>query len=80
MRSGSQPCAKGRITSQFATVMIDEAQGISRLSKEDLEMIERIAERHSRNVIDRVYRSHERIEARIEARLDELKEKLVEED
>jgi hypothetical protein len=61
--------------------MNNEAQGISRLSKEDLEMIERIAKKHSIYVLDHMYRSHERIESWIETRFDELVEKLaIEED
>jgi hypothetical protein len=87
MRSGSQPCAKGRITSQFETVMTDEAQGISRLSKEDLEMIERIASRYSDDIAVSAARSFERLEERIDAaesrlysRLNDLEDAFAEKD
>jgi flagellar capping protein FliD len=67
--------------------MIDEAQGISRLSKEDLEMIERIASRYSDDTAVSVARSFERLEERIDAaearlysRLNDLEEAFAEED
>jgi hypothetical protein len=67
--------------------MIDEAQGISRLSKEDLEMIERIASRYSDDIAVSAARSFERLEARIDAaesrlysRLNDLEDAFAEED
>ena len=68
--------------------MIDEAQGISRLSKEDLEMIERVIYKNSDDLAISVSRSFERIEERIDAmesrlysRLNDLEDKLeIEED
>jgi hypothetical protein len=67
--------------------MIDEAQGISRLSKEDLEMIERIASRFCDDTAVSVARSFERLEERIDAaesrlysRLNDLEDAFAEED
>ena len=88
MRSGSQPCAKGRITSQSAIVMTDDAREISSLSKRDLELIERVIYKNGDDLAVSVSRSFERMEERIDAlesriysRFADLEDKLeVEED
>jgi uncharacterized protein Yka (UPF0111/DUF47 family) len=88
MRSGFKPCANGRITSQSAIVMTDDARQISNLSQKDLELIERVIYKNSDDLAVSVSRSFERIEERIDAmesrlysRLNDLEDKLeVEED
>jgi hypothetical protein len=61
--------------------MIDEAREISGLSQKDLEIIERIVERYFNDTAGMIYRSSERVKDRIDARFDELEDKLdIEED
>jgi hypothetical protein len=89
MRSGFTALrAKGRITSQSAIIMTDNARQISNLSQKDLELIERVIYKNGDDLAVSVSRSFERIEERIDAmesrlysRLDDLEDKLeVEED
>jgi len=67
--------------------MTDDAREISRLSYEDLELIERVIYKNSDDVAVSIARSFERLEERVDAmesrlysRLNDLEDTLVEED
>jgi hypothetical protein len=60
--------------------MTDDAREISGLSQKDLEIIERIVERYFNDTAGMIYRSSERLKDRLDARFDELEDKLAEED
>ena len=82
MRSGFTALRERSHYKQSFTVMSKDTRETFRLSTKDFNVIELIQRKQYVRIADQLFRSHENIIARMEARFDELERKLdlIEED